>query len=404
MDTATSSDFAVSVRYSVIAGRGPSFYALLAVLVAFVAAGLAAAHQMETQGHYITGMNNQIVWGIPHVFAVFMIVTASGALNGASLSSVLGRSLYTPYARLSGLLAIALLLGGLAVITLDLGRPERLVVALTHFNMKSVFAWNVFFYTGFLALTGFYLWTLMERRMNRLTKPVGGVLLIWRLTLTTATGLIFGVLVAREAYDAALMAPMFIAMSLSFGSAAYLLLLLTVFGTGGRVMDDAVVHDFKRLLAAFVVVALYFVIVFHAVKLYSADSRAVERFLLADGGVITVLFWVGQIGIGSLVPLWLLLWRPTAELRPCIATACALVLLGGVVQIYVIIIGGQAYPLDMFPGREIIESSFFDGAIAHYQPRLPEFLLAFGGVAFAILLVVLGMRILPFVPKTRGAD
>jgi len=404
VDTATSSDFAVSGRYSVIAGRGPSFYALLAVLAVFVVAGLVAAHQMETQGHYITGMNNQIVWGIPHVFAVFMIVTASGALNGASLSSVLGRSLYTPYARLSGLLAIALLLGGLAVITLDLGRPERLVVALTHFNLKSVFAWNVLFYTGFLVLTGLYLWTLMERRMNRLTKPVGGVLLIWRLTLTTATGLIFGVLVARAAYDAALMAPMFIAMSLSFGSAAYLLLLLAVFGTGGRVMDDAVVHDFKRLLSAFVVVALYFVIVFHAVKLYSADSRAVERFLLADGGVITVLFWVGQIGIGSLVPLWLLLWRPTAELRPCIATACALVLLGGLVQIYVIIIGGQAYPLDIFPGREIIESGFFDGAIAHYRPRLPEFLLAFGGVAFAILLVVLGMRILPFVPKTRGTD
>jgi molybdopterin-containing oxidoreductase family membrane subunit len=244
----------------------------------------------------------------------------------------------------------------------------------------------------------------MERRMNRWTKPVGSVLLVWRLTLTTATGLIFGVLVAREAYDAALMAPMFIAMSLSFGSAAYLLLLLTTFAASKRVLDDAVVHDFKRLLAAFVVVVLYFVIVFHAVKLYWADSRGVERFLLADGGVITLLFWAGQIGAGSLLPLWLMLWPPTGESRRWTAAACALVLLGGLAQIYVIIIGGQAFPLDIFPGKEIIESSFFDGAIAHYQPRLPEFLLAFGGIAFALLLVVLGMRVLPFVPKTRSGN
>ena len=67
---------------------------------------------MEAEGHHVTGMTNQIVWGIPHVFAVFLIVTASGALNVASLSSVMGQKIYAPYARLSALLAIALLLGG----------------------------------------------------------------------------------------------------------------------------------------------------------------------------------------------------------------------------------------------------------------------------------------------------
>jgi molybdopterin-containing oxidoreductase family membrane subunit len=31
------------------------------------------------------------------------------------------------------------------------------------------------------------------------------------------------------------------------------------------------------------------------------------------------------------------------------------VLIGGIVQMYVLIIGGQAYPLEMFPGKEILE-------------------------------------------------
>jgi molybdopterin-containing oxidoreductase family membrane subunit len=397
-------DIANTTAFTTIAGRGSAFYTLLGILAALIAAGLWAAHTMDVQGHHVTGMNNQIVWGIPHVFAVFLIVAASGALNAASLSSVMGQKIYAPYARLSGLLAIALLLGGLVIINLDLGRPERLMVALTHFNVTSVFAWNVLFYTGFLLLSGLYLWTLMERRMNPLTKPVGAVLLAWRLTLTTATGLIFGVLVAREAYDSAIMAPMFIAMSLSFGSAAYSLLLLGAFKWSERMLDDEIVLGLQRMLALFVGVVLYFVIVLHAVKLYATGYQGVERFLLVDGGVLTSLFWLVQIAAGSLAPLWLLLWRRTAVSRRRLAAAAALVLIGGIAQLYVIIIGGQAWPLEIFPGKEIIDSSFYDGRIAGYQPSLPEMLLAFGGVATALLIVVLAMKILPFLPQIRSAD
>lgn len=385
--------------FCTLEGRSAGFYALLAGLAAVIAGGLWAAHIMETEGHHVTGMTNQIVWGIPHVIAVFLIVTASGALNAASLSSVLGRSTYAPYARLSGLLAIALLIGGLAIITLDLGRPDRLMVALTHFNSRSVFAWNVFLYTGFLLLSCLYLWTLMERRMNRGTRKVGFVLLLWRFALTTATGLIFGVLVAREAWDTALMAPLFIVMSLAFGTAAFLLLLIAAFSWTGHRLDDAILLDLKRLLLWLVGVVLYFVIVFHAVKLYAAGYQGIERYLLTDGGVVTQLFWWGQIVAGSVIPLGLLLWRPTAESRRWIAVAAGLVLIGGIVQLYVIIIGGQAYPLRIFPGKEIIESSFYDGAVSSYRPSLPEFLLALGGVAGALMIVVLSMRILEFLPR-----
>ena len=71
---------------------GPRYWGLLAVLAAIVAvAGFAVLH-MEHEGHWVTGMSNQIVWGTPHVFAIFLIVAASGALNVASIASVFGRS------------------------------------------------------------------------------------------------------------------------------------------------------------------------------------------------------------------------------------------------------------------------------------------------------------------------
>lgn len=401
---ATARNITGTSDFTVLQGRGIGFHALVAGLAIVIAAGLWAAHAMESEGHHVTNMSNQIVWGIPHVFAIFLIVTASGALNVASLSSVMGRTLYAPYARLSGLLAIALLLGGLAVITLDLGRPDRLVIALTHFNMKSVFAWNVFLYTGFLLLAVLYLWTLMERRMHPMSKLVSAVLLPWRIVLTTGTGLIFGVLVARDAYDVALMAPLFIAMSLSFGTAACLLLLMAVCHWTERPVEDAVVLGLKRMLTWFVTIVLYFVAVVHAVKLYASGYQGIERFLLLEGGAITSLFWTGQIFVGSLGPLWLMLWPRTSLLRPWIAVAAALVLLGGLAQIYVIVIGGQAFPLQIFPGKEILESSFYDGAVSHYQPSLLELLLGLGGVAMALLIVVLSMKVLEFLPYVRTPD
>ena len=78
-----------------------AFYALAAALGLVVLIGLGAAHYMETHGHVVTGMNNQIVWGLPHVFAVFLIVAASGVLNVASIGSVFGKPIYKARAPLS---------------------------------------------------------------------------------------------------------------------------------------------------------------------------------------------------------------------------------------------------------------------------------------------------------------
>lgn len=386
------------IHYREIPGRGLGFYALLALLGAIVLVGMGAAYYMEHNGHYVTGMNNQIVWGLPHVFAVFLIVAASGALNVASISSVFGREMYKPLARLSGLLAIALLAGGLAVLVLDLGRPDRLIVAMTYYNFKSIFAWNILLYTGFFAVVIVYLWMMIERRMNAFTHRAGLFAFIWRLILTTGTGSIFGFLVARQAYDSAVMAPMFIIMSFSFGLAIYLLVLMAAYRWSARPLGDAIVLRLKNLLGVFVAAVLYFVLVYHLTNLYITEHHGVERFILMDGGIFTTLFWVGQIVLGGLVPLALLYHPKLGRMRSVIGLSALLVILGGMVQLYVIIIGGQAYPLVLFPGKEV-SSSFFDGVVNNYMPTLPEFLLGFGGLGIALLITAFALKVLPFLPE-----
>jgi len=385
-----------SVQYREIDGRSSAYLALLGALSGLILAGLGAAWYMEHNGHYVTGMSNRIVWGTPHVFAVFLIVAASGALNVASIASVFGRDLYKPLARLSGLLALALLAGGLAVLVLDLGRPDRLIVAMTHYNFKSIFAWNIFLYTGFFAVVALYLWTMFERRMNGHSKRAGLLAFLWRLVLTTGTGSIFGFLVAREPYNSALLAPLFIVMSFSFGLAVFVLVLMAACRWSGRALGDVVLNRLRDLLGVFVAAVLYFVAVYHLTNLYIARQHDVERFLLWDGGIYPALFWIGQILVGGILPL-VLLFKSAS--RHAIAAAAVSVILGGLAQVYVLIIGGQAYPQLMFPEKEV-SSSFFDGVVAAYAPSLPEVALGVGGVALALALTAVALKVLPFLPRS----
>jgi molybdopterin-containing oxidoreductase family membrane subunit len=388
-----------SIQYREIDGRSAAFRTLVGALGILVLAGLAAAWYMEHQGHHVTGMSNRIVWGVPHVFAVFLIVAASGALNVASIASVFGRELYKPLARLSGLLAITLLAGGLSVLVLDLGRPDRLVVAMTHYNFKSVFAWNIFLYTGFFAVVALYLWTMFERRMNGFTQRAGLVAFVWRLVLTTGTGSIFGFLVAREPYDSALLAPLFIVMSFAFGLAIFLLVLMAAYRGRARALGDALLHRLGNLLGVFVAAVLYFVAVFQLTNFYIARQHEVVRFLLIDGGVYTGIFWIGQVLVGGIVPLALLFAPATRGSRGALAAAAACVVAGGLAQLYVLIIGGQAFPLAMFADKEV-SSSFFDGVVASYAPSLPEVALGAGGMALALALTALALKVLPFLPQS----
>jgi len=390
------------IHYSTIDGNSVGFYALVAILGLVAAIGLGAAYYMEHHGHWVTGMNNQIVWGMPHVFAIFLIVAASGALNVASIGSVFKKYLYKPLARLSAILAIVLLAGGLMVLVLDLGHPDRLIVAMTYYNFKSIFAWNIYLYTGFFAIVAVYIWTMMDRTVYEHSRKVGIFAFIWRLALTTGTGSIFGFLVAKQHFDAAIMAPMFVIMSFSFGLAIYLLVLLYAYRWTGRPLGDIVVNRLKNLLGVFVAAVLYFVVVKHLTSLYATEHHGVEKFILMDGGIYTFLFWVVQIGLGSILPL-VILFTSLSKSRAMIILASILVIIGGMAQIYVILIGGQAYPLVMFPGMEV-SSTFFDGVVGQYSPTLPEALLGFGGVAVALLAVTFAIKVLRFLPESLADD
>jgi molybdopterin-containing oxidoreductase family membrane subunit len=269
---------------------------------------------------------------------------------------------------------------------------------MTTYNPRSIFAWNILLYNGFFAIVLVYLWMMLERRFNKYSSIAGFIAFIWRLILTTGTGSIFGFLVARTPFDTAILAPTFVIFSFAYGLAIFAVILVATYTWTGRTLGDAIVKRLKSLLGVFVAASLYFVLVYHLTNLYFAKEQGFEKFILDGDTIFTKLFWIGQILIGGIVPL-ILIYGKGLKAKGAMVIASLLVIAGGIAQMFVTIIGGQAYPLPLFPGK-IEQSTFYDGVINLYTPSLPEILLGLGGVSVAIFVVVFAMKNLRLLPES----
>ena len=202
--------------------------------------------------------------------------------------------------------------------------------------------------------------------MQRHVRRAGIVALAWRIVLTTGTGCIFGFLVARQAYDAAIMAPLFVAMSLSLGLAVFILVL-----TGAASMTARPPRRWPAPAARAPSGALR---LGGALLRCGPAPRQPLRGRARHGGAVParrrrpVSGGVldrsdpGRHACAARHPVGV----APARSRGWTAAAAALVVVGGLSQLYGIIIGGQAAPLDIFPGKEVVEGALVAGEPASY--------------------------------------
>jgi molybdopterin-containing oxidoreductase family membrane subunit len=240
---------------------------------------------------------------------------------------------------------------------------------------------------------------MMEQRMNVWTKPAGFAVFAWRFVLTTGTGLIFAFLLARQAYGSALLPPMFIVLSFAWGLAVFHVVQTVIYAWNEKVLDPTILQRKKNLLGVFVLGSLYMVATYHFTNLYFANRIEFEHFILFDGGLFPNLFWWGYVFLGNVLPL-ALIYLPGLGQTRCVMAASMAVVLGAFIFLYVFIIGGQAFPLSIFPGFEVT-STFADGQINEYHPSVYEFLLGMMGLAIAFMITTVSVRVLNFMPQDK---
>jgi formate-dependent nitrite reductase membrane component NrfD len=288
----------------------------------------------------------------PHWKWLIVVYFFLGGLSAASyviasIAELVGGRDGRPIARVGRYLSLAALLPCPPLLILDLGRPERFHHMLRVLKLRSPMSlgtWGLLLFSGFCALSALVQAardgllgrdTGLARRLRAVpARPLGA--------LGTApaffVGGYTGVLLAATAVPVwtrgyLLLGPLFLASALSSASAAIALVLALARGTSPRTLERLERLDRVSLLAELGLL----------LALRARLPRIVARPL--TGGRLSRLYRFGVLGLGLGGPLALqgtALARRAPPSRPRTALASLLVLAGGFLLRYVMVMAGRA--------------------------------------------------------------
>jgi molybdopterin-containing oxidoreductase family membrane subunit len=193
----------------------------------------------------------------------------------------------------------------------------------------------------------------------------------------------------------------FVAAALSSGTAFMILVIVSLFKITKRPLDVAIVTRLGRLLAVFVILTLYLVVIENFHRYYLYESRQAARFFLL-GGFHSVLLWAGVVVLGSILPLVLLFHKKSGQSIPGMVLASALVVVGVFCERYLIVIPGLLRPPELFPGMTVRGTVLNEG-VATYTVTFWELLQALGVMAVIGLGLLLGLKLLKLLPTEASA-
>jgi len=131
-----------------ISKRGVAFIILMLLIIC---AGLFALYTQISQGHIVTGMRDNVVWGLYIVNFIFFIgISYAGALISGILH-LLRVPWRTPIIRMAEMITVISTLIGPSYILLCIGRLDRLPNLLLHGRIQSPIIWDVIAITTYLS-------------------------------------------------------------------------------------------------------------------------------------------------------------------------------------------------------------------------------------------------------------
>ncbi len=398
--------------------------AWIAVLIAVMAAGVAAWLYQLSNGLEVTGMRDNVMWGLYIVTFMFFVGLSAGGLIVASAGRLFGVTRFSQIVRLAVLEATVAVIAAASFIVPDLGHPERLLNLLLYANLRSPMIWDITIIAIYLALSVLYVWLYTRRDLaargsrlafgvrdtptgraldHRLTGALAWIALPAAVLVHSVTAWIFGLQISRGFWYTAIMAPLFVCSALVSGLALVLLLALGLRRLRRVEFDDELVTFLGGMLGAFVAVQAFLVLCEVLAGTYPGVNADPVRQLI--GGPYAPLF-AFEVLVGLVIPFGLLVVRRLRQRPAIVAVAAGLALAGIYVhRMEIVLVGLGTAPIRYGPGTSL-GTAAADGtsfAISSaYAPTAIEYLVGAGLVAFAALVFTAGVLVLPLNDQSKG--
>jgi len=208
---------------------GKGYYIWMGSLSIFVLAGLVAYLFQVRDGLIITGMRDQISWGLYIGNFTFLVGVAAAAVLLVIPAYIYHFKPIKEIALFGELMAITAIVLCILFIMVDVGKPEvfwHLLPGVGRMNFpQSILTWDVIVLNGYLILNlaaaSYIVYNKYHKRDYKLSVmlPIVFISIPWAFSIHTVTAFLFNGLNARPFWNTAVLAPRFIASALAAGPA-----------------------------------------------------------------------------------------------------------------------------------------------------------------------------------------
>jgi molybdopterin-containing oxidoreductase family membrane subunit len=204
----------------------------------------------------------------------------------------------------------------------------------------------------------------------------------------SSLGAVYGVLKARPFWYRPEMSVLFMASAIVGGISLTLFVsMLAARLTPRARVNDALVERVAHVVGWMLAGYLYFRFWDTLAMTYTYEPGRTESLRLLTSGTLSFNFWIVEMLLGILVPMFLLLNRQTRSHRFWRMLALALVVGGVVAYRWDINLAGLLVVLSYLPGEPV-------SLYTSYRPSLIELVTGMGVIAYGMLAVSLGVRYL----------
>src|ERR1700690_3475095 len=214
------------------------YYLWVGTLMVFCLLGLNAYCRQFAHGLIVTGMSDEVSWGVYIANFTFLVGVAAAAVMMVIPVYIYNNEELHDLVIFGELLAVAAILMCLAFVTVDLGRPDRfwhLIPGIGQFNFPaSMLSWDVLVLNGYLLLNIYICGYLLYcRYLNRKPAkwfyiPFVFVAIFWAISIHTVTAFLYVGLGGRPFWDSSVVGPRFLASAFPAGPAFIILALQVV--------------------------------------------------------------------------------------------------------------------------------------------------------------------------------
>lgn len=381
--------FAIDYVLYVLKGDA-KYYLWLGFLALFIIPWAYGNYQQLAYGMIVTGLTDQVSWGLYLANFIFLVGVAAGAVTIMFPAYVYKYEPLHKVAVLGEMLAVAAVIMCILFVLAHMGRPDRLwhmIPVIGIFNFPgSMLAWDVLVLVIYFILNlvgGFYY--LYKKYTgqplnNKFYLPLVFISIVWALSIHTVTAFLINTMPARPMWHVGMMPIRFISTAFAAGPALIIIIFLIIRKNTAFWIEDKAIDMLSTIVVACLSIALFLTLSEVVTELYhpTEHSAGLEYLMFGYHGLNNLVPWFW----GSLFAMlagWILLLIPSIRknytLLPFI---CAMIFFGIWVEkgMGLIVPGSIPTPI---------------GEFTQYSPTLIEIFNCLGNwaIGFIILTVLL---------------